>query len=45
MAVGQSAYLQLTHRYRGQAPSHNGCANRPEVRRRGQIWPQALANT
>jgi len=44
MAVYQPAYWQLTHRYRGQAPSHIGYANRPEVKRRGQIWPQALAH-
>ncbi len=44
MAVYQPAYWQLTHRYRGQAPSHIGYANRPEVKRRGQIWPQALTH-
>jgi hypothetical protein len=39
MAVYQPAYWQLTHRYRGQAPSHIGCANQAWV-----MLPRALCS-
>ncbi len=40
MAVYQPAYWPLTHRYRGQAPSHTGCANQLRLGGAGKSGPR-----